>query len=138
MHMQGMPKDMQVEPHYDDVIGEISAFLRERAEAAQVAGADPSNIMIDPGIGFGKTLQHNLEILRRLHELRSLGYPLILGTSRKRFIGKILDLPEDDRVEGTAASVALGIAGGADIVRVHDVKEMARVARVADAIVGKG
>ena len=138
MHMQGMPKDMQVEPHYDDVIGEISAFLRERAEVAEEAGADPSNIMIDPGIGFGKTLQHNLEILRRLHELRSLGYALVLGTSRKSFIGRILDLPEGERVEGTAASVALGISGGADIVRVHDVKEMARVARVADAIVGKG
>ncbi len=138
MHMQGMPKDMQVEPHYDDVIGEISAFLRERAEVAEEAGADPSNIMIDPGIGFGKTLKHNLEILRRLRELRSLGYTLVLGTSRKSFIGKILDLPEDERVEGTAASVALGICEGADIVRVHDVREMARVARVADAIMGKG
>jgi dihydropteroate synthase len=138
MHMQGMPKDMQVEPHYDDVIGEIAAFLRERAQAAEGAGADPCDIMIDPGIGFGKTLQHNLEILRRLGEFRSLGYTLVLGASRKSFIGKILDLPEGERVEGTAASVALGIGGGADIVRVHDVKEMARVARVADAIVGKG
>jgi dihydropteroate synthase len=138
MHMQGMPKDMQVEPHYDDVIGEIMAFLRERAEAAEEAGADPLDIMIDPGIGFGKNLQHNLEIIRRLSELKSLGYTLVLGTSRKSFIGRILDLPGDERVEGTAASVALGIAGGADIMRVHDVKEMVRVARVADAIVGKG
>ena len=138
MHMQGMPKDMQVEPRYDDVMGEIAAFLRERAEAALEAGADPSNIIVDPGIGFGKTLEHNLEILRRLAELKSLGYTLMLGTSRKSFIGRILDLPEDERVEGTAASVALGIANGADIVRVHDVKEMVRVARVADAIVGKG
>jgi dihydropteroate synthase len=137
MHMQGMPKDMQAEPHYDDVMGDISLFLRERAEAAEEAGADPANIIVDPGIGFGKTLRHNLEILMRLDELRSLGYALCLGTSRKSFIGGILGLGVDERVEGTAASVALGIANGADIVRVHDVKEMVRVVRVADAIVGK-
>jgi dihydropteroate synthase len=138
MHMQGMPKDMQVEPRYDDVIGEIAAFLRERAEAALEAGADPGNIILDPGIGFGKTLEQNLEIIRRLGEFKSLGYTLILGPSRKSFIGKILDLPVDERVEGTAAAVALGIANGADIVRVHDVKEMVRVARVADSITAKG
>jgi len=138
MHMQGMPKDMQAEPHYDDVVGEILRFLRERAEAAEEAGADPAKIIVDPGIGFGKTLQHNLEILRRLDELNSLGYPLLLGPSRKSFIGGILDLDVDERVEGTAASVALGIDHGADIIRVHDVKEMVRVARVADAITGKG
>jgi dihydropteroate synthase len=138
MHMQGMPKDMQTEPHYDDVVGEISRFLRERAEAAEEAGAEPAKIIVDPGIGFGKTLQHNLEVLRRLDELNSLGYPLLLGPSRKSFIGGILDLDVDERIEGTAASVALGIAHGADIIRVHDVKEMVRVARVADAITGKG
>lgn len=138
MHMQGMPKDMQVRPHYEDVVGEIAAFLRERAEAAVQAGADPSAVIVDPGIGFGKTLRHNLEILRRLPELKSLGYTLLLGTSRKSFIGMILDLPVEERLEGTAASVALGVAGGADIVRVHDVREMVRVARVADALVGKG
>jgi len=138
MHMQGMPKDMQVEPHYDDVVGEISQFLRERAEKAREAGADPADIIVDPGIGFGKTLRHNLEILWRLDELKSLGYPLLLGPSRKSFIGGILDLDVDERLEGTAASVALGIARGADIIRVHDVKEMVRVARIADAITGKG
>ena len=138
MHMQGMPKDMQAEPHYEDVIGEIAFFLRERAEAATEAGADPSRIILDPGIGFGKNLRHNLEILRRLGELKSLGYPILLGTSRKSFIGSILDLPVEERVEGTAASVTMGIANGADIIRVHDVKEMTRVARVADAIAGKG
>ena len=137
MHMQGMPKDMQIEPHYDDVVGEISRFLRERAEAAEEAGAGPDRIIVDPGIGFGKTLQDNLEILRRLDELRSLGYPVLLGTSRKSFVGGILDLDVDKRLEGTAASVALGIAHGADIIRIHDVKEMVRVARVADAIIGK-
>jgi len=100
------------------------------------AGLDDPQIG-HPGIGFGKTLEHNLEILRRLGELKSLGYVLVLGTSRKSFIGRILDMPEDRRVEGTAASVALGIAKGADIVRVHDVAEMVRVCRVADAILGK-
>ncbi len=138
MHMKGLPKDMQVSPLYDDVVGEIAAFLRERAEVAVAGGVDPKNIILDPGIGFGKNLDHNLEILRRLPEFRSLGYPLLLGTSRKSFIGMILDLPVEERLEGTAASVALGVAGGADIVRVHDVREMVRVVRVADAIVGKG
>jgi len=138
MHMQGMPKDMQIEPRYDDVIGEIVQFLRERSEAAIEAGASPSNIMIDPGIGFGKTVEHNLEIIRCLRELRSLGYPVVLGPSRKSFIGKVLDLPVDDRLEGTAVALAMAIANGADIVRVHDVKEMVRVSRLADAIVEKG
>jgi len=138
MHMKGMPKDMQLDPRYDDVVGEVMDFLRERAEAAVEAGVKRENIVVDPGIGFGKTLQHNLELLRRLEEFKSLGFPILLGTSRKSFIGMILDLPVEERLEGTAASVALGIAAGADIVRVHDVREMVRVARVADAICGKG
>jgi len=138
MHMQGMPKDMQVNPSYRDVVGEIAGFLRERAEAAVEAGARRENIIVDPGIGFGKNLDHNLEILRRLREFRSLGYHLLLGTSRKSFIGMILDLPVEERLEGTAASVAWGVANGADIVRVHDVKEMVRVVRVVEAIMGKG
>ncbi len=138
MHMQGMPKDMQIEPRYDDVIGEIVQFLRERCEAAIEAGASPGNIMIDPGIGFGKTVEHNLEIIRCLREFRSLGYPVVLGPSRKSFIGRVLDLPVDDRLEGTAVAVAMAIANGADVVRVHDVKEMVRVSRLADAIVEKG
>jgi dihydropteroate synthase len=93
------------------------------------------NIILDPGIGFGKTPDHNLELLRRLSELKELGYPLLVGTSRKSTIGLVLDLPPDQRIEGTAATVALAIAGGADIIRVHDVKEMARVCRMSDAIV---
>ncbi len=137
MHMQGLPKDMQDNPVYEDLMGEIILFLRERAQAAMDAGVDPQMILVDPGIGFGKTLEHNLEILRRLGEIRSLGFPIVLGTSRKSFIGKVLDLPVEERLEGTAASVALGIACGADVVRVHDVKEMSRVARLADAILGK-
>ena len=91
--------------------------------------------MIDPGFGFGKTADHNLELLRNLHQLRALGLPLLVGTSRKSTIGRLLDLPPDQRVEGTAATVALAIAGGADIVRVHDVREMVRVCKVSDAIV---
>lgn len=137
MHMLGMPKTMQVNPEYGDLMGEIIAFLRERAEAAAEVGVEPANILVDPGIGFGKTVAHNLEILRRLRELRGLGYPVLVGPSRKSFIGRVLDLPEGERLEGTAASVALSIANGADIVRVHDVSEMVRVAGLTDAIVGK-
>jgi len=135
MHMQGTPRTMQAKPAYADLMGEISSFLRDRAEGAQRAGVSPERIIIDPGIGFGKTLEHNLEILRRLKELRSLGCPVMVGTSRKSLIGKVLDLPVDQRLEGTAATVAISIQNGADIVRVHDVREMARVVRMTDAIV---
>ncbi|NPV53659.1 MAG: dihydropteroate synthase [Firmicutes bacterium] len=134
MHMQGMPKYMQANPHYDDVISEIYAFFRERIAKALEFGVKCENIIIDPGIGFGKTTAHNLEILRRLDEFKGLGQPILVGTSRKSFIGNVLGLPVDQRVEGTAATVALAIARGADIVRVHDVREMTRVARMADAI----
>ncbi len=134
MHIQGTPRDMQKDPKYADVIGEISDYLEEGTAAAAAAGLSRDRIILDPGIGFGKKLEHNLEILRRLRELRSLGCPLLVGTSRKSMIGAILDLPVEERLEGTAATVALAVAGGADIVRVHDVKEMSRVAKVADAI----
>jgi dihydropteroate synthase len=122
---------------YTDLIGEIVAGLRESAVTARAAGIADDRIIVDPGIGFGKTREQNLEIIRRLPKLRSLGYPILLGPSRKSFIGKTLDLPVDERLEGTAAAVALGIAGGADIVRVHDVRTMVRVARMADAIIGR-
>ena len=136
MHMQGSPRTMQDSPEYDDVVRDIAAFLLRRAEAAVRAGVDPRAILVDPGIGFGKTaLGHNLEILRRLDELASLGFPLLVGASRKSFIGAILGgAPPDDRLEGTAATVAISITGGANAVRVHDVREMSRVARVADAV----
>jgi dihydropteroate synthase len=118
------------------VVAEVRAHLWERAEAALAAGIAPEDIVLDPGIGFGKTAAHNLELLRRLRELTTLGYPLLVGTSRKSTIGKVLgDLPPDDRLEGTAATVALSIANGAALVRVHDVKAMARVAKMSDAIV---
>ncbi len=135
MHIQGTPRDMQKKPKYADVIGEISDYLEEGIARAAAAGMARDQIIVDPGIGFGKTLEHNLEILRRLREFRCLGCPVMVGTSRKSMIGTILDLPVEERLEGTAATVALAVAGGADIVRVHDVKEMVRVARVADAIV---
>jgi dihydropteroate synthase len=119
---------------YRDLIGEISASLRESVELARSAGIAEDRIIVDPGIGFGKTREENLEIIRRLPELRRLGFPVLIGPSRKSFIGKTLDLPAGERLEGTAAAVALSIAGGADIVRVHDVKAMVRVARMVDAI----
>lgn len=136
MHVKGSPKDMQAHPHYDDLMSEVYAYLSERIEALVNAGADEEMLMIDPGIGFGKSIEHNLEILKRLREFKSLGRPIVIGTSRKSTVGKILgDLPTDERLEGTAATVAISIANGADIVRVHDVKEMARVAKMSDAIV---
>jgi dihydropteroate synthase len=119
---------------YRDLIGEIAASLRESVELGRAAGIPKDRIVLDPGIGFGKTREENLEIIRRLPELHQLGFPLLIGPSRKSFIGKTLDLPAGERLEGTAAAVALSIAGGADIVRVHDVKAMVRVARMADAI----
>ena len=125
----------QREAQYDDLVSDVIAGLRRIAGVARAAGIADHNVILDPGIGFGKTADHNLELLRRLPELRELGYPLLLGVSRKSTVGRILNLPPDDRLEGTAAAVALSIAGGADIVRVHDVKEMVRVARMTDAIV---
>jgi dihydropteroate synthase len=120
---------------YRELIAEIAAGLRQSVAAARAAGIADDRIILDPGIGFGKNREENLEIIRRLPELGTLGFPLLIGASRKSFIGKTLDLPVHDRLEGTAAAVALGIAGGADIIRVHDVKAMVRVARMADAIV---
>ena len=137
MHMQGEPRNMQENPQYEDVVGDISRFLRERAASAVQAGISPEKLLVDPGIGFGKTVEHNLEILRRIEEFRGLGYPLVLGTSRKRFIGSVLDRPVDQRLLGTAATVAFAISRGVDVVRVHDVEEMVEVVRMADAAAGK-
>jgi dihydropteroate synthase len=120
---------------YEDLIPDILSELQESIGLARAAGIKDRKIMIDPGIGFGKDLQQNLEVMRHLRDFRGLGYPLLLGTSRKSMIGKTLDLPVDERLEGTAATVACGIAAGADIVRVHDVREMRRVARMTDAMI---
>jgi dihydropteroate synthase len=136
MHIQGTPRDMQEEPKYDDVIGEISDYLEDGIARAEAAGLTRDRIVVDPGFGFGKTVEHNLELLRRLREFRSLGCAVMVGTSRKSTIGKLLgDAPADQRLLGTASTVALAVVAGADIVRVHDVREMAQVARVADAVV---
>jgi dihydropteroate synthase len=120
---------------YEDLMADLIRELRESVERALEAGVAWEKIIVDPGIGFGKTLEQNLEILRRLGELRVLGRPVLLGTSRKSVVGYTLDLSAEERAEGTGATVALGIAGGMDIARVHDVEEIVRVARMADAIV---
>lgn len=137
MHIKGTPRDMQQNPTYRDLLSEIAAYLRKSIELATVAGISREKVIIDPGIGFGKTAQYNLKIIRRLRELTSLGQPILIGPSRKSFIGQVLDLPVEERLEGTAAAVALSILNGAHLVRVHDVKEMVRVARMTDAICGR-
>lgn len=138
MHMRGDPKTMQEAPHYDDVVGEVHEYLRQRIEAAELAGIDPERIAVDPGIGFGKDLDQNLELMRGVGALLDLGRPVLVGPSRKRFIGAILDLPEDERVEGTIGAVVWMVGQGAHIVRVHDVREVVRAVRVADAIARAG
>jgi len=135
MHMRGTPKTMQQLTQYDDLMGEIYEFLARRVEAAIAAGIPHHHIAIDPGIGFAKTYSHNLQILRELPKLKSLGCPILVGPSRKSFIGQILNQPDPkQRVWGTAAACCAAIAGGADILRVHDAAEMVQVGRVMDAI----
>ncbi|HEY5977642.1 MAG TPA: dihydropteroate synthase [Solirubrobacterales bacterium] len=136
MHMQGTPRTMQADPTYDDVVDDVKAFLSERIEVASAAGVATERIWLDPGIGFGKTLEHNLELLRRLGELRELGRPLLVGTSRKSFIGKIDGSDAEDRIGGTIASSIYAAAQGADVLRVHDVAEIAQAVKVAAAILG--
>jgi dihydropteroate synthase len=142
MHMQGTPATMQLNPAYSDVTAEVTTFLKERAESAAAAGVDPGKILLDPGIGFGKTVEHNLQLLRDTRRLaQSLGRPLVVGTSRKGFIRKVVgDAPGggDDRRSGTAATVAWAVANGAGVVRVHDVGAMAQVVRMMRAIMGGG
>jgi len=146
MHNRSNPASVEVREkignayvgvEYENLIEDVKHELMNSVELAKKAGIAESHIVLDPGIGFGKTREHNLELINRLDEIRQLGYPILLGTSRKSFIGFTLDLPADQRVEGTAATVAVGITRGADTIRVHDVKEMARVAKMTDAIVRK-
>jgi len=135
MHMQGDPSTMQNAPTYEDVVGQVRDFLVERAQKAQAFGIDKERIFIDPGIGFGKTFKHNLLLMKNLNVLAGTGYKLLVGTSRKRFIGQITGKElADQRVFGTAATVAGAVASGASVVRVHDVAEMADVVKVASAI----
>jgi dihydropteroate synthase len=136
MHMPGDPRTMQDEPSYGDVVGEVKSFLVERVEAAVAVGVAEERIWLDPGIGFGKTLEHNLELLRRLGELRELGRPLVIGTSRKSFIGRIDGSEVEDRLGGTIASSVFAAGEGADVLRVHDVAETVQAIRVAEAVLG--
>lgn len=138
MHIKGKPGDMQDDPRYPDLLGELIDYLGESIEIAGQAGILLKKIIIDPGIGFGKTVSHNLEILKRLKELKVLGCPIMVGASRKSLIGQVLGLPADQRIEGTAATVAVSIANGVDIIRVHDIKEIVKVAKMTDAITRRG
>lgn len=135
MHIKGMPRTMQANPHYDDLMTEIIDFLSERMEAAVRGGVPEEKILVDPGIGFGKTADDNYRIIRRLEELRCLGRPIVVGPSRKSFIGKVVKGTPRERVFGTAAAVALCITNGAGVVRVHDLRQMKEVAAVADEFV---
>lgn len=146
MHNRSNPASVEVRAQlgnayigaeYDDLLADVKRELMDSVKLAVQAGVPDEHIILDPGIGFGKTVAHNLELIRRLDEIRALGYPVLLGTSRKSFIGFTLDLPADQRVEGTAATVSVGITRGADIIRVHDVEHMVRVAKMTDAIVRK-
>jgi dihydropteroate synthase len=134
MHSKGTPAEMQIDPRYDDLIGEISSFLAGRAEAAIAAGAPAEGIVLDPGIGFGKTVAHNLTIFKRLSEFTRLGHPLAVGPSRKSFIGKLLKLGASERLEGTLAAAAAAVLNGADLVRLHDVLAGRRAVDLAFSI----
>jgi len=134
MHMQGEPRTMQQTPHYDDVAGEVAAFLTERVRACEAAGIARERLLIDPGIGFGKTLEHNLSLLKHLDALGGLGLPILLGVSRKSFIGAVLDRPVGQRLYGSLALAALGVWQGAALVRVHDVAASAQVLAMCQAV----
>ena len=136
MHLQGDPATMQIEPRYRDVVADVRAFLSDRIAFAESEGIPPAAIAIDPGIGFGKNLEHNLQLLAALDAFTGLGRPLVVGTSRKAFIGKVLKRETPDRIWGTAATVAWAVAHNARVVRVHDVAEMSDVVRMIEAIRG--
>lgn len=139
MHMKGTPEDMQDDPQYLDIISEISESLKESAGIAAKAGVLKENIIIDPGIGFGKTVEHNLEILRNLGKFLALGFPVCVGTSRKSFLGKILGtLDTGDRLMGTIATCVIAVINGARILRVHDVKEVKEAIMITDKVMGRG
>jgi dihydropteroate synthase len=138
MHMQGSPRTMQESPTYDDVVDDVKAFLAERIEFATASGVSEERIWVDPGIGFGKALEHNLELLRRLAELRELGRPIVIGTSRKSFLGTLTGREVGERLGGTIASNVLALRAGAEVLRVHDVPEVQQAVRVAEAILDGG
>ena len=138
MHMQGIPKTMQREPCYEDVLCEINVFFQERIAMAKSHGIEEERIILDPGVGFGKRLEDNLVLIKHLDYFKELGRPMLLGVSRKSFIGSILDLPAEDRLEGTIAASLMGIIGGAHILRVHDVGAVKRAVVVAERILDEG
>jgi len=134
MHIRGTPETMQKDIHYNSLLSEILKYLKDSIQSAESTGLDPRQIIIDPGIGFGKTIEDNLCILKNLYEFRVLGKPILLGTSRKAFIGKILNAGVRDRLEGTLSSIAIGVLNGAHIIRSHDVLQAKKAIAVADAI----
>ena len=134
MHIKGTPKNMQDNPRYHSLMEEIISYLRKSIKLAEESGVDPARIIVDPGIGFGKTTAHNLEILRRLEELKSLGKPILVGISRKSFIGNVLGLPQEERLEGGLAATSMAVSGGARIVRTHDVKPTRQAVDMVQAI----
>ena len=136
MHINGRPKTMQNNPVYNDLIKDVRDFLFKQCELALKNGIKKNNIILDPGIGFGKSFEHNFTLIRRLKEISELGYPLMIGPSRKAFIGDALDLPPNERIEGTLATVIAGIFNGANIVRVHDVREVKRAIVITERILG--
>ena len=136
MHMKGTPRSMQVDPNYDNVIEEICEFFRRKVKSAKNSGILDNMIILDPGIGFGKRLEDNFEIIRELKQICAMGYPILLGPSRKSFIGASLNLPVEERLEGTLASITVGIMNGANIIRVHDVKETLRAVKITEKIMG--
>ncbi len=137
MHIKGKPQNMQNNPHYDNLISEIIDYFNKSISIAKSAGVDEKNIILDPGIGFGKTVNDNLEIIRNISKFKRIGYPVLLGTSRKSFIGKITGAEVNDRLAGSIASISIGIMNGVDIVRVHDVKETRQAIEIIDRIIGK-
>lgn len=136
MHMLGNPQNMQSNPSYSNLMNELITFFQERVDVLTSKGINKNNIILDPGIGFGKTTDHNFTLIRELGQIVDLGYPVLVGPSRKSFIGKTLNLPLEDRIEGTAAAVTAAIMNGTRIVRVHDVKEMLRVVKMTENICG--
>jgi dihydropteroate synthase len=136
MHIKGKPGDMQKNPNYDNLIKEIKAFFEVQIAIAKRAGIDSGNIILDPGIGFGKLLEDNFEIIRELGQISTMGYPVLLGPSRKSFIGFALDLPIEERMEGTLASITAGVINGAKIVRVHDIRATRRTLTITEKIMG--
>ena len=137
MHMQGTPDTMQRNPVYDDVVDDVVEYLHERIHEAEKGGIPTENIMVDPGIGFGKTLEHNLEILARLDEFRSLGRPIVIGVSRKSFIGRLSGRPPEDRLGGSISAALISTIKGANIVRTHDVPETCQALQIAHRILKK-